>query len=65
MTQNNLGLALRHVAELEGGITEIEAAVEAHLAALDVFQEAGTSYELENVRSNLAAAQRILAERRQ
>ncbi len=64
MTQNNLGAALRSLGERESGTARLEEAVTAYGAALSVFEPSGAAHYIERTKSNLAAAEGLLEERK-
>jgi hypothetical protein len=63
-TQSNLGNLLRALGEREDGTQQLEEAVAAYRAALDVFRMAGASFYVSGSEGNLARAEALLAERR-
>ena len=48
----------------KGRVAKLDQAVEAIGAALELFREAGASYNIEKAEHNLARAKELLAERR-
>ena len=63
MTQNNLGAALETLGARESGTAQLEAAVAAYRAALEVFIDARADYYANICRNNRDRALAILAER--
>ena len=64
MTQNNLGSALTRLGERESGAAQLEEAVAAFDAALEVFEAAPADHYIGICRRNRASAAALLEERR-
>jgi tetratricopeptide (TPR) repeat protein len=65
LTQENLGLALQALGEKELSTDRMDQAIAAFRTALEVFEQAGASYNIEKARRNLALAEAALARLRQ